>query len=250
MMPQLIMHIDQLAMENRRDALFVEFAENFVDNKRTGRREYYKASETRKRLIQFLEENQIDAQECGPPSNSGYMCGYWGNLYIHVPYDESNSDYRKVQAFLEHEDGSMRFSDARFCYFPYEHAKKTYQEGIEAYVAEFSGWKDKDEPHFEVFLGDEREERNMLMPWVRVYSPAQAIMFLETGEVANLYLDFDLGGDETGSGYDVLLWLKEKVKTSDYKLPEEITVYSGSQDKKTMMEKLLDEIKSVVEQKG
>jgi len=243
MMPQLIMHIDQLAMDNRRDVLFVRFAESFEGQKRMGSREYYKKSKIRQRLLEFLEENEIGSIECGPPSNSGYMSGYWGEIYIDVPFDESDSDYRKVQAFLENEDGSMKFDDARFYYFPYEYAKESIQQGLESLVAEFSGWEEKDEPHFEVFLGDEREERNMLMPWVRVYSVDQAIMFLETGEVAELHLDYDLGGDETGSGYDVLLWLKEKVKTSDYKLPEEITVYSKSLENKARMEATLEEIR-------
>jgi len=248
-MPQIIKHIDQLAMDNRRDALYVEFARTFKGNKRSATQEYYKTSDTRKRLIKFLEENQIGLAECGPPSNSGYMGGYWGDIYIHVPFDENDADYKKVEAFLENEDGSMKFDDARFCYFPYEWAKKSYQEGIEAYVAEFSGWEDRSEPHFEVFLGDERDERNQWMGWDRVYSVDQAILFLETEEVAELHLDYDLGGDEPGTGYDVLLWLKDKIEASSFKLPE-ITVYSQSAEKKAMMEKLFDEIKSVVEQKG
>ena len=243
MMPQLVKHIDQLAMDNRRDVLYALFAECFEEGKRFGSMEYYKQSDTRKRLLEFLNENQIGSVECGPPSNSGYMSGYTGDLYIHVPYDENDADYKKVEAFLEKEDGSMKFDDACFYYFTYEWAKECYQEGIEAYIAESLFWFSNRKPHFNVFLGDENDERNLLMDWDRVYSVDQAIMFLETGAVAELHLDYDLGGEETGNGYDVLLWLKEKVKTTDYRLPK-ITVYSQSPEKRAKMEKMLDDIKS------
>lgn len=37
--------------------------------------------------------------------------------------------------------------------------------------------------------------------------PDEAIELLKSGEVRKLSLDHDLGDDERGTGYDVLLWI-------------------------------------------
>ncbi len=53
-----------------------------------------------------------------------------------------------------------------------------------------------------VFLDDERATPD---GWVRVYWPAEAIALLKTGAVEELSLDHDLGDDERGTGYDVVI---------------------------------------------
>lgn len=52
------------------------------------------------------------------------------------------------------------------------------------------------------------------MAGVRVYWPDETIAFLEKGGVELISLDHDLGDDERGTGYDVLLWIEEAVVTS------------------------------------
>ncbi|MBU9454253.1 hypothetical protein KTE10_10405 [Burkholderia multivorans] len=42
------------------------------------------------------------------------MRSYAGEIFIDVPFDETDSEYRKVKAFLEHPDDTMRFDDVRF----------------------------------------------------------------------------------------------------------------------------------------
>ncbi len=59
-----------------------------------------------------------------------------------------------------------------------------------------------------VFLDDERATPE---GWVRVYWPDEAIELLETNAVAEISLDHDLGDDERGTGYDVVLWIEEAV---------------------------------------
>jgi len=54
-----------------------------------------------------------------------------------------------------------------------------------------------------VYLNDERKTPD---GWVRVYWPDEAIELLKTGCVADISLDHDLGDDERGTGYDVVLW--------------------------------------------
>ncbi|MBA9857229.1 MAG: hypothetical protein GXP07_24150 [Betaproteobacteria bacterium] len=52
------------------------------------------------------------------------MRSYAGEVYLDVPFDRRNALYRKVQAFLEHPDGTMKFSDVGFYIVPLELAMK------------------------------------------------------------------------------------------------------------------------------
>ncbi|MBT3220318.1 MAG: hypothetical protein HN348_14625 [Proteobacteria bacterium] len=67
-----------------------------------------------------------------------------------------------------------------------------------------------------VFLDDERETP---VGWVRVCWPEEAIELLKTGEVVEISLDHDLGDDERGTGYDVVLWIEEAVVVGNFKPP-------------------------------
>lgn len=60
----------------------------------------------------------------------------------------------------------------------------------------------------QVYLDDERATPD---GWMRVYWPDQAIALLETGEVARISLDHDLGDDARGTGYDVIVWIEHAV---------------------------------------
>ncbi len=67
-----------------------------------------------------------------------------------------------------------------------------------------------------VYLDDER-----LTPdgWVRTYWPDEVIALLQTGLVSVLSLDHDLGDDQRGTGYDVILWIEEAVYTQGFRPP-------------------------------
>lgn len=75
-----------------------------------------------------------------------------------------------------------------------------------------------------VFLDDVREAPP---GWIRVHWPDEAIRLLETGEVDELLLDHDLGDDERGTGYDVLLWIEEAVVLRGFR-PPVISVHSSN----------------------
>jgi hypothetical protein len=83
-----------------------------------------------------------------------------------------------------------------------------------------------------VFLDDER-----LTPdgWVRVYWPDEAISLLETGNVTEISLDHDLGDDERGTGYDVILWIEEAVFTRGF-IPPKMSVHSANSSARQRME--------------
>lgn len=55
-----------------------------------------------------------------------------------------------------------------------------------------------------LYLDDERQTP---IGWVRVFWPDEAIAWLETETVTEISLDHDLGDDDRGTGYDVILWI-------------------------------------------
>jgi hypothetical protein len=59
-----------------------------------------------------------------------------------------------------------------------------------------------------VYLDDERATPE---GWTRVYWPSEAVELLKSGRVTEISLDHDLGNDERGTGYDVVLWIEEQV---------------------------------------
>ncbi len=89
-----------------------------------------------------------------------------------------------------------------------------------------------------VYLDDERQTRQ---GWVRVYSPSEAIALLESGAVEELSLDHDLGNDDRGTGYDVVLWIEEAVALRGFK-PPRLLVHSANSSAR---EKMLAGIQSI-----
>ncbi|HEY5993630.1 MAG TPA: cyclic-phosphate processing receiver domain-containing protein [Gallionellaceae bacterium] len=89
-----------------------------------------------------------------------------------------------------------------------------------------------------VYLDDERATPE---GWVRVFWPSEAIALLESGEVTEISLDHDLGDDERGTGYDVVLWMEEAVALRDF-APPEIHVHSANSPAR---DKMLAGIRSI-----
>ncbi|CEO41595.1 hypothetical protein C0Z01_14685 [Photobacterium kishitanii] len=93
-----------------------------------------------------------------------------------------------------------------------------------------------------VFLDDERVTPNN---WIRVYWPDEAIKLLKTGHVTEISLDHDLGDDERGTGYDVILWIEEAVYTQNFK-PPKISVHSANSSARIKMESGIRNIYKVI----
>ncbi len=83
-----------------------------------------------------------------------------------------------------------------------------------------------------VFLDDERPPPP---GWKLVRWPEEVIALLEAGGVDEVSLDHDLGDDEHGTGYDVLLWIEEAVATSDFE-PPALRVHSANTSARLKME--------------
>jgi len=83
-----------------------------------------------------------------------------------------------------------------------------------------------------VYLDDERTTPE---GWIRVYWPDEAIELLKSGDVTEISLDHDLGDDERGTGYDVLLWIEEQVVLHGF-VPPKLSVHSANVSAKLKME--------------
>lgn len=97
-----------------------------------------------------------------------------------------------------------------------------------------------------VYLDDERETPD---GWLRVFWPDEAIELLKTGNVSEISLDHDLGNDEKGTGYDVVLWIEEAVITRGF-VPPVIRVHSANPSAREKMERGIESITKHTIQNG
>lgn len=140
-MPQLIDYIDKIAREKNRDVLYLLFK-----HKKNDRSFFfdYQSCKRRNLVIKWLEKNQIHYYPCmGEASEEAGLDSYNGFLYVDVPYDVDNEDFKKLSAYLEHPDGTMRFDDMIFAYFPLERAMKNKhhdEPGFWDKLFEEQGW--------------------------------------------------------------------------------------------------------------
>lgn len=90
-----------------------------------------------------------------------------------------------------------------------------------------------------IYLDDERETPD---GWIRGYWPEEAIELLKFGNVTDISLDHDLGDDERGTGYDVVLWIEEQVITKGF-VPPIIKVHSANSSARIEMELGIDTVR-------
>jgi hypothetical protein len=83
-----------------------------------------------------------------------------------------------------------------------------------------------------VYLDDERPTPE---GWVRVYWPEEAIELLKNNTVTHISLDHDLGDDQRGTGYDVVLWIEEAVIVDNF-TPPHMQVHSSNASARIKME--------------
>ena len=83
-----------------------------------------------------------------------------------------------------------------------------------------------------VWLDDERPAP---AGWVATKWPHEVIVHLQTGTVKEISLDHDLGNDDVGTGYSVILWIEEAVMTRGFR-PPKIAVHSANPAARRKME--------------
>lgn len=83
-----------------------------------------------------------------------------------------------------------------------------------------------------LYLDDERKNP---VGWIRVFWPEEAIAWLKTEMVTEISLDHDLGDDDRGTGYDVILWIENEVMTNNF-IPPQINIHSANVSARIKME--------------
>ena len=71
--------------------------------------------------------------------------------------------------------------------------------------------------------------------WILVHWHNEAIKLLQEFDVEEISLDHDLGDDQRGTGYDVILWIEEKVALDGF-VPPKIVVHSANVSARLKME--------------
>lgn len=134
-MPQIIRYIDAIAREKKRDVLYVQFGpERLSRNDKNYKLHNYRDDPHRAELMQWLDEQGIAWEKCGPFVTGYFSFGYLGDIYIDVPYDEKNPQYQLVRDRIENPDGTMRDHDhIRWYYLPLEHAMKNAHQDEPGY---------------------------------------------------------------------------------------------------------------------
>lgn len=89
-----------------------------------------------------------------------------------------------------------------------------------------------------IYLDDEREAPP---GWRRAFWPNEAIQLLQAENVTEISLDHDLGNDERGTGYDVLLWIEQEVALNKF-IPPKMFVHSSNPCAREKMERAIDAI--------
>ena len=103
-MPELIQYLDEIARRKKRDVLMVSFHE--LQDLMSLDREVYAP---RIEFIDFLNKHKIKWEKCAPPrSGSGWIIGYFGDIYLNIPFDQEDPGYQLVQKRLEFKNGSPR----------------------------------------------------------------------------------------------------------------------------------------------
>lgn len=110
-MPRVLKTLDQIAREKQRGALFITFHieevlypdnPEFVDLRLFDYKQCYR----RILFIQWLNENHINFEECHG-FGSLRSIRYKGQIYLDVPYDETNPQYQLLCQYLENPDSSL-----------------------------------------------------------------------------------------------------------------------------------------------
>jgi len=121
-MPRILEHIDEIARRLQRDVLlagadrgtFGPFFSCSNKKKRILQEEYNKISES-------LQEFVIDYYDCFGLEVGGLLSRPWVyEMFIDIPNDVNNENYRKVCSLFEHEDETPKFKLYRLFIVPYE----------------------------------------------------------------------------------------------------------------------------------
>jgi len=132
-MVTMLKTLDKIAREKQRDVLYLTFhhSESLVLETDVGKFDW-EGSAMRKKVIGVLDGLHISYQACfSPLPTDGTIIlamPYKGQIYIDMPYDESNTLYKQIVSHLKHPDGSMKLPNVGFWHYPLQEAMKNAEQ--------------------------------------------------------------------------------------------------------------------------
>lgn len=133
-MPALIDHIDAIARQKGRAALYLEFHPQAAAERRDCHYRYDPTRDPmRDQVLAWLDANGVPWRPCGPLANPSVMGSWRGQVYLDLPWDEELPAYRLLRDYLELPDGSMRHAGVRFYAMPLELAMENAEHDEPGY---------------------------------------------------------------------------------------------------------------------
>lgn len=132
-MPVLIKQIDEIGREKQRDVLSITFNPPATDEDCWDTDFDWRHDQMRMQVLSWLDEHQIDYQPCAEFCGEECVAPYLGRIYVDVPFDETDKQYKLLKNYLEHEDGTMRYDTVGFWVLPLANAMAKCNDNEEAY---------------------------------------------------------------------------------------------------------------------
>lgn len=129
-MPALIEHIDAIARQKGRAALYLEFHPQAAAERRNY---HYQQDPMREQVLAWLDANGVPWQPCGPLANPALMASWLGQVYLDLPWDETLPAYQVLRDYLELPHGGMRHAGVRFYAMPLELAMRNAEHDEPGY---------------------------------------------------------------------------------------------------------------------
>lgn len=127
-MPKLIYHIDAIARKKNRDVLLLAFHNGITWDSAYlyGSADYQSPDHPRQKIIKWLEENEIGWEECADIANETGWQAYRDQIYIDVPFDTDNENYKKLINYIEDSGGNVKaeFPNTYFYFLTLSEAMK------------------------------------------------------------------------------------------------------------------------------
>ena len=118
-MPRLLKHIDAIAREKQRGVLYITFHPgSFFDESATSY--HWQEDPVREMICTWLTEHNLPWESCAEIANENLMISHRGQIYLDIPYDESNPDYILACDYLEDSEGNCRFDPVAWWYLSLE----------------------------------------------------------------------------------------------------------------------------------
>ncbi|MCX9157806.1 hypothetical protein OPU71_16910 [Niveibacterium sp. 24ML] len=125
-MPMLIEYLDSLALRLGRSVLFLGQMPGTHDESDF---DHWIRSSSAKQIVRWLDAEGIGHGVCGTTSNSGWIEGGPKYLYVDIPFEIEDPQYRRLSDFLQDDpEGKTRWPDTGFYVYPLEDARKIEQE--------------------------------------------------------------------------------------------------------------------------